>query len=308
MSITFSRFSEYFMAVARTGSLRKAAEQLFISVSAVHRQIVLAEEEFGVALFERLPQGLKLTLAGEMLYADLLKWKKEFQITRVRFDEIQGLSRGSVEMGFIAALNDGFVIDCIQKITMNYPWINLNICMESSEDISRKIINAELDFGIILNPKAHSQLEILSFIEIPLGFVLSPQHPMATLPQIHLSDTLNERHIMASDPLVISDFINTLYKHHKFNPVQKIECNDTRMMSTLIQRKLGIGLMSYIDALPMLQNDKVIFKPVQEKGMHQLTIALCVASKRQTSRIAQIMINYLVDKMEDLKLQLKQHE
>ena len=65
------------MAVARTGSLRKAAEQLFISVSAVHRQIILAEEELGVALFERLPQGLKLTLAGELLYADLLKWQKE---------------------------------------------------------------------------------------------------------------------------------------------------------------------------------------------------------------------------------------
>ena len=79
MSITFSRFSEYFMAVARTGSLRKAAEQLFISVSAVHRQIVLAEEELGVALFERLPQGLKLTLAGELLYADLLKWQLPFK-------------------------------------------------------------------------------------------------------------------------------------------------------------------------------------------------------------------------------------
>lgn len=38
----FSRFSEYFIAVAQTSSLRKAAEQLFISVSAVHRQIVLA--------------------------------------------------------------------------------------------------------------------------------------------------------------------------------------------------------------------------------------------------------------------------
>ena len=114
MSITFSRFSEYFMAVARTGSLRKAAEQLFISVSAVHRQIILAEEELGVALFERLPQGLKLTLAGELLYADLLKWQKEYQLTRIRFDEIQGLSRGNIEMGFISALNDGFVVDCIQ--------------------------------------------------------------------------------------------------------------------------------------------------------------------------------------------------
>lgn len=70
----FSRFSEYFIAVAQTGSLRKAAEQLFISVSAVHRQIVLAEQELGIQLFERLNHGLRLTLAGELLYADLLKW------------------------------------------------------------------------------------------------------------------------------------------------------------------------------------------------------------------------------------------
>lgn len=85
MNITFSRFSEYFIAVAKTGSLRKAADQLYISVSAIHRQIALAEEEFGIVLFERLPSGLKLTLAGELLYADLLKWQKEFQQTCIRF-------------------------------------------------------------------------------------------------------------------------------------------------------------------------------------------------------------------------------
>lgn len=61
MNTPFSRFSEYFIAVAQTGSLRKAAEQLFISVSAVHRQIVLAEQELGIALFERLNHGLRLT-------------------------------------------------------------------------------------------------------------------------------------------------------------------------------------------------------------------------------------------------------
>ena len=223
------------MAVARTGSLRKAAEQLFISVSAVHRQIILAEEELGVALFERLPQGLKLTLAGELLYADLLKWQKEYQLTRIRFDEIQGLSRGNIEMGFISALNDGFVVDCIQRMAESYPWINLNISMNSSEEISRKIIDAELDFGIILNPKSHNQLEILSFIEIPLGYVLSPHHTLAGMDKIYLSDTLNERHIMPSEPLVISDYVHTLYKHHKFNPIQKIECNDIRMITSLIQ-------------------------------------------------------------------------
>ncbi|PWF33505.1 LysR family transcriptional regulator, partial [Yersinia pestis] len=114
MNTPFSRFSEYFIAVAKTGSLRKAADQLFISVSAVHRQIALAEEELGIMLFERLPNGLKLTLAGELLYADVIKWQKEFQQTRIRFDEIQGLTRGTIEFGLISALNDGFVMQSVQ--------------------------------------------------------------------------------------------------------------------------------------------------------------------------------------------------
>ena len=135
INMTFSRFSDYFIAVAKTGSLRKAADQLYISVSAIHRQIALAEEEFGIDLFERLPNGLKLTLAGELLYADLIKWQKEFQLTRNRFDEIQGLSRGTIDCGLITALSDGFVLDSIQYMYENYPWINFNFHIQDSEKV-----------------------------------------------------------------------------------------------------------------------------------------------------------------------------
>lgn len=64
----FSRFAHYFIAVARCGSLRRAAEQLHISASAINRQILQAEEAFGTPLFERLPEGLRMTTAGELLY------------------------------------------------------------------------------------------------------------------------------------------------------------------------------------------------------------------------------------------------
>lgn len=46
----FSRFAHYFIAVARCGSLRRAAEQLHISASAINRQILQAEEAFGTPL------------------------------------------------------------------------------------------------------------------------------------------------------------------------------------------------------------------------------------------------------------------
>lgn len=305
MNTPFSRFSEYFIAVARTGSLRKAADQLFISVSAVHRQIALAEEELGIILFERLPSGLKLTLAGELLYADVLKWQKEFQQTRIRFDEIQGLTRGTIEFGLISALSDGFVMQSVQYMYQNYPWINFNIRVADSEIIAKKIMEVELDFGLILNPKAHQHLEVVHFLELPLGFVMGKSHPLAEVEKIYFSDTLSDNHFIPAEPLIIHDYVQAMYKHHKFIPARKTESNDIRLMNNLIKANTGIGILSYLDVFPELEREELIFKPILDKGLHPLTIALCVAPKRQISRVSQLMIKNIIEQMEDLKAKVK---
>lgn len=300
INMPFSRFTDYFIAVAKHGSFRKASEELYISVSAVHRQISLAEDDMGILLFERLSTGLKLTLAGELLYADLMRWQKDFQQTKIRFDEIQGLKRGSIEFGLIAALSEGFIIDVLASLYQQYPWINFNICMNDSEVIAQKIMNTELDFGLILNPKAHNHLEVVSFLEIPIGFVLAHDHPLSKQEKIFFSDTIEYHHLIPSAPLIIHDYASSLYKHHAFIPRVKTECNDIRMITAILKKSPGIGILSYLDAYPMLQRQELVFVPIQEKGLHSLTIALCVAPKRQMSRMSQIMMNQLTQKMEQL--------
>jgi len=301
MALPFSRFANYFIAVAKTGSLRKAADQLFISVSAVHRQIVLAEEELGVALFERLPSGLKLTLAGELLYADLRSWQKEFQITQKRLNEIQGIQRGSIDFGMIAALSESFVSAVMQSIVEQYPWINFKVRVLDSDRIADLVINAELDFGLILNPKHQHQLQISAFIEMPLGFVIPKQHALAHKEKIYFSDTLEFNHIIPAEPLVIHDHVTALYKKQDFHPRHTIECNDIHMMISLLRQNLGISIMSYLDAAPYIENGEFEFRAINDHGLHPITVALCVAPKRQLSRIAQIMMNHIIIEMEALK-------
>lgn len=301
MALPFSRFADYFIAVAKTGSLRKAADQLFISVSAVHRQIVLAEEELGVALFERLPSGLKLTLAGELLYADLRSWQKEFQITQKRLNEIQGIQRGSIDFGMIAALSESFVSAVMQSIVQQYPWINFKVRVLDSDRIADLVINAELDFGLILNPKHQHQLQISAFIEMPLGFVIPKQHALAPKEKIYFSDTLEFNHIIPAEPLVIHDHVTALYKKQDFHPRHTIECNDIHMMISLLRQNLGISIMSYLDAAPYIENAEFEFRAINDHGLHPITVALCVAPKRQLSRIAQIMMNQIIIEMEALK-------
>lgn len=302
MSIPFSRFSDYFMAVAKTGNLRKAADQLHISVSAVHRQIALAEDELDIALFERLPNGLKLTLAGELLYSDLLRWQKEYKQTCMRFDEIQGLKRGAIDLGIIAALSEGFIVNCLNEIQQKYPWLTFNIHCDDSDVIVQKIMNTEIDFGLILDPLVHTQLDVLSFIEIPIGFAMSKIHPLATRSSIPLSDTLDTRHLIADYPLVIHERIASIYKKQQITPIQKTLTNDIRLMLSMLKKNMGIAILSYLDVHTAIDDEDLIFIPINEKGIQPLTLALCAGPRRQLSKISQILIQDIIENMEKLKL------
>ena len=64
------KYLEAFIRAADAGSFHKAAEAMYITPSALIKQINMLEEEADVPLFERTPRGLKLTKAGESLYQD----------------------------------------------------------------------------------------------------------------------------------------------------------------------------------------------------------------------------------------------
>ncbi|WP_130804968.1 LysR family transcriptional regulator [Acinetobacter ihumii] len=302
MNIAFSRFTEYFLVVAKTENLHKAADQLFISVSAVHRQIAMAEEQFGIQLFERLPNGLKLTLAGELLYAEVLRWQKEFRQTCSRFDEIQGLKRGSVELGLISALSEGFVIDTLADLQQQYPWLNLNIHTYDSKIMIEKIMNNDIDFGFILDPIVHAKLDVLAFMEIPIGFVMSPEHVLAKHHKLSLAETHETRHIMPDQPLIIHERVMAIYKKQQINPVYQTLSNDIRLMISMLKQNMGIAILSYLDVYSAVENQELIFIPIHEKGIQPLTLALCAGSRRQLSRISQLFIQELMQRMEAIKL------
>lgn len=87
----------YFLAVARGGSVRAAAERLGVNHSTVLRRIAQLEERLGVHMFEKLPAGYRLTAAGEEVleFADQMEVSSNQLETRVfgRDQSVRGLLR-----------------------------------------------------------------------------------------------------------------------------------------------------------------------------------------------------------------------
>ena len=75
----------FFLELARSGSLGRAAQRLGVDRNTVARRVATLEEELGLALFERGPQGWTRTAAGEELAA--LASRVEDDVRSVRWEE-----------------------------------------------------------------------------------------------------------------------------------------------------------------------------------------------------------------------------
>jgi molybdenum-dependent DNA-binding transcriptional regulator ModE len=84
----------YFDAIRRAGSIRAAARRLNVASSAVNRQILSLEAEIGAQLFDRLPAGLKLTAAGEILAHHVIIVLRDAERTESELDALHGLRAG----------------------------------------------------------------------------------------------------------------------------------------------------------------------------------------------------------------------
>lgn len=287
---TFSRFLGYFMAVGRLGSIRKAADELNVSASAIDRQILNAEAKFGMPLFERLPTGLRLTAAGEALMATGGRWQKNLTELRAQIEDLRGLKRGHVDIAIIDAMTKGFMPRVIQSIQQRYPGISIGIHVLGSDAIRTVITNGEVDFGICFEPQSIRDLTVRAFADVTLGFVTLPGHPISRNPDARFSACQGEPMILPVKPLAVFQRVAVLEAISHLPLDRKVTSNNIQLITSLILQGVGIGILTSLDVASEVEAGLLAFTPIREPVLKPMTLALCTATSRTTSYAADIVL------------------
>ncbi|MCY0386242.1 LysR family transcriptional regulator [Robbsia sp. Bb-Pol-6] len=297
--VVFSRFTGYFVAVAQFGSIRKAAEALHVSASAIDRQILQAEAEIGTPLFERLAHGLRPTAAGEIFLKEVRGWQKAYRRARVQVDDLKGLKRGHVEVAIIDALTEGMVADAIGRLTADHPGLTVGIQVLDNEDIARSVAAGDVDFGLLLQSASTTDLEIRATAAAPLGVAFPPGHPLQASSAVRVSHTLDFKPILPGPPLVISEQVHALYRRQGMDATAFMSCNNTQMIRSLVRQGVGVGVLCWLDVAADVAHGRLDFRPLRDMKLAPLTLQLCVAARRQLSHGAREAIRYLEAGMAD---------
>ena len=140
-----------FVAIAREGSLTRAAEKVFTSAPAVSAQLKALEDELGVKLFERTPRGMTLTDAGRRLLDEAERTLASALRMRSAAEQIRGAAQGVVRFGTVVdpvALRLG---DVLVKLAERHPQVTLQLRQGLSYETLSAVRRGELDCAYTLS-------------------------------------------------------------------------------------------------------------------------------------------------------------
>ena len=185
---------DIFLKVVECGSFSKAAKELYLTHTAIIKQMNSLEEILKVQLFIRSPQGIKITKAGEVLKQKIEELKV---ITNHMVQEVQQVdNQKELIVGTSTLYPCKSFMDLWDQIQKDYPSFQLKI--QSFQDDQHRLDLLDKDYDFIVGPyNLINQQKQYHFI--PLGkyrfcLMVHKNHPLASFNQLSLSD-LNQQTI-----------------------------------------------------------------------------------------------------------------
>lgn len=180
------------VAVARAGSILKAASEIGLTQPAVSKAIADLESTFGVHLFDRTNRGVSVTPQGEIL---LRRATGVFDELRHAADELQSLSdaeRGEVRLGSTSALCAGLLPHAIAAVRGRRPGYRFQLTELESGKLASEVAARSVDLGIGReHPSGSTDLAFEPLFDDRLFIVAGAQHPLASKHSVKLKDTAN---------------------------------------------------------------------------------------------------------------------
>jgi DNA-binding transcriptional LysR family regulator len=185
------RIFTYVDAVARHGSIRKAAEALHVVSSALNRRILDLEEELGAALFERMPRGVRPTAAGELFLGFVRRSLRELEQVGAQIEALKGGVSGKVRVGVAESMTGTILPNAVAEFQRAYPKVCFHVWVDGPRGLADALRSDAADMILTHEPSQHPEVQTLARARQTLCALVVAGHPLAERKSLLLADCLD---------------------------------------------------------------------------------------------------------------------
>ncbi|MEW1842491.1 LysR family transcriptional regulator [Nonomuraea angiospora] len=248
------RYVRYAMAIARAGSLRRAATALHIAQPTLSEQLRALEKEIGVELFSRSSSGVQLTAAGEAFLA-------QATVAVDAFDRAVAAARNTATTARLGVA-DGLA-DVVARLLSQLQTSSLRVApmgtAEQIVSIADGTLQAGLGYAPGSLPRGVARMLVHRF---PVRALLHRDHPLASYEALSLADLAGEPLVMPeSDAVAGARRFLEAFVRHRLHPRLGPAAATHDLVLNLVEEGAGYALCVHEGTtIP----DTLTFVPIKE--------------------------------------------
>lgn len=272
---------KYFIAVAEYHSFTNAANQYYISQTAITKQIHALEEQMGVSLIDRTKRPIAMTPAGNVF---LIEAKAIVERMNTAMSKVQEASTGLVgtlRIGYTKGYERSNLSDILRNFHLDYPNILITCYRCDTDMLASGLFNNDYDIIFTWDSTNILEEETIEYklMELaPLTVAMYSSHPLAHRQFLNRRELKNECILYMSpsgSPESFGDnHFMELYKKAGYQPNILFRSSDTESILMMIAAEEGISILPSYITNKLTNADNLVFVPLVGEGEFEMIISV----------------------------------
>lgn len=285
----------YFLEVARCGSITEAAARLHVAASAVSRQIKNLEDTLQVQLLERLPRGVSLSAAGELLAMHARNVALDADRVVNDIVALQGLQRGRVKLACAEGFGIDFLPGLLAAFHQRHPGIHYELTVSSPAQVAELLLEGLVDIGLTFSRIAHKDLKVERRMDSPVMMIARPDHPLAGRSSVTLAQLAGYPLALPSRETSLRQVFDIACSRRGLVIEPLIASNSAPALHRFVLDSGAASIAGWVSVRGLVERGEMVAVPLREREMEARSIELQTLAGRTLPRVVRSCLDFILD-------------
>ena len=232
---------ECFLAVARLGSMSRAAGVMFLTQPSLTARIKALEHEVGDQLFARTRSGMRLTEAGRQFLPYAERAVASVENGKRHLEELRRGAGGQLRLGVLPRVGTYVLPRALEEFSLANPRVQLSVKTGHSGDILGMVLAEEVQLGLARRME-HPEVESVPLYEEDLVLAVGKEHAFAGRSEVSLEELEEQRLILFDRASGGQDLTKSLFGDDATEP-DIVELDNVEAAKRLVEQGLGVSFL-----------------------------------------------------------------
>ncbi|MBO9449217.1 LysR family transcriptional regulator [Tropicibacter sp. R16_0] len=295
------RQCRYFQAVAKSGSIAAAADQVGVTQPAIAQAIAKLEDTTGLRLFDRLhARGMQLTPQG----TELLRYAEQLLVYAGQMDQAASdiaLNRqGTLRVGCFQSLAPFFLPQILSGYQKHQPGVVLQLSERLQHDLTNALQKDDLDCVILYDLGLDARLFKLHPLTTLRPYLIAPKgHKLTQLPEVSVRDLDGEDFILFDAPQS-REYYYAQFAQYDIKPRIAFRSASIETVRSYVAHGLGVSILSMRPASDVTYDGAEVVPVRLKENFGSTRIVLASHADREVNPLVPPFISFCQQLFQDL--------